>query len=152
MTSVESLLPQAPLHQQHSLEMIDAVLRLQPNMFQTASFDTSFHNTNPGLVRRYALPRALQDQGIKRFGFHGLSYSFIARELARLAPEIALGKVIVAHLGSGSSLCGMDGGLSRDISMGFSTLDGIPMATRSGALDPASCFIYSPKRTAARQN
>ena len=135
-TSVESLLPQAPLHQQHSLELIDAVLRLHPHMFQTASFDTSFHNTNSALVRRYALPRALHDQGIKRFGFHGLSYSFIARELARVAPEIAHGKVVVAHLGSGSSLCGMDGGLSRDVSMGFSTLDGIPMATRCGTLDP----------------
>lgn len=135
-TSVESLLPQAPLHQQHSLALIDAVLRLHPHMFQTASFDTSFHNTNSGLVRRYALPRALHDQGIKRFGFHGLSYSFIARELARVAPEIAHAKVVVAHLGSGSSLCGMDGGLSRDVSMGFSTLDGIPMATRCGALDP----------------
>jgi acetate kinase len=135
-TSVESLLPQAPLHQQHSLELIDAVSRLHPNMFQTASFDTSFHNTNSALLKRYALPRALHDKGIKRFGFHGLSYSFIARELARVAPEIALGKLIVAHLGSGSSLCGMDGGLSRDVSMGFSTLDGIPMATRSGALDP----------------
>ncbi|WP_311272601.1 MULTISPECIES: acetate/propionate family kinase [unclassified Rhizobium] len=135
-TSVESLLLQAPLHQQHSLELIDAVLRLHPHMFQTASFDTSFHNTNSALVRRYALPRALHDQGIKRFGFHGLSYSFIARELTRVAPEIAHGKVVVAHLGSGSSLCGMDGGLSRDVSMGFSTLDGIPMATRCGALDP----------------
>ncbi|SCX16456.1 Acetate kinase [Agrobacterium sp. DSM 25558] len=135
-TSVESLLPQAPLHQQHSLELIDAVLQLHPNMFQTASFDTSFHNTNSALVKRYALPRALHDQGIKRFGFHGLSYSFIARELARVAPEVAHAKVVVAHLGSGSSLCGMDWGLSRDVSMGFSTLDGIPMATRCGALDP----------------
>ncbi|NTE87850.1 acetate/propionate family kinase [Agrobacterium rubi] len=136
LTSVESLLPQAPLHQQHSLELIDAVLRLHPHMFQTASFDTSFHNTNSGLVRRYALPRALHDQGIKRFGFHGLSYSFIAQELVRIAPKIAHAKVVVAHLGSGSSLCGMDGGVSRDVSMGFSTLDGIPMATRCGALDP----------------
>ncbi|MCL6650868.1 acetate kinase [Agrobacterium rubi] len=136
LTSVESLLPQAPLHQQHSLELIDAVLRLHPHMVQTASFDTSFHNTNSGLVRRYALPRAMHDQGIKRFGFHGLSYSFIAQELGRIAPEIAHAKVVVAHLGSGSSLCGMDGGVSRDVSMGFSTLDGIPMATRCGALDP----------------
>ena len=135
-TSVEALLPQAPLHQQHSLELIDAVLRLHPHMFQTASFDTSFHNTNSALVRRYALPRAMHDQGIKRFGFHGLSYSFIARELARVAPDTAHGTVVVAHLGSGSSLCGIDGGLSRDVSMGFSTLDGIPMATRCGALDP----------------
>ncbi|UHS58330.1 acetate/propionate family kinase [Agrobacterium vaccinii] len=135
-TSIESLLPQAPLHQKHSLQLIDAVSTLQQDIFQTASFDTSFHSTNSTLVRRYALPRALHDQGVKRFGFHGLSYSFVAREVARIAPDVADGKVVVAHLGSGCSLCGMEGGISRDVSMGFSTLDGIPMATRCGALDP----------------
>lgn len=135
-TAIEKLIPLAPLHQPQSLRLIRAVEHLRPNLVQTASFDTSFHATNSNIVRRFALPRTLHDQGIKRYGFHGLSYSFIARELKRLAPDIAGKKIIVAHLGSGCSLCGLDKGLSRDISMGFSTLDGIPMATRCGALDP----------------
>ena len=87
-------------------------------------------------MRRFALPCALFDQGVKRYGFHGLSFKFIAGELKRVAPEIAQGRVVVAHLGSGASLCGLKEGLSRDTSMSFSTLDGIPMATRCGALDP----------------
>ncbi len=92
--------------------------------------------TKTDLVRRFALPRALFDAGVKRYGFHGLSFKFIAAELERVAPEVAKGRVVVAHLGSGASLCGLEAGVSRDASMGFSTLDGIPMATRCGALDP----------------
>ena len=126
----------APLHQAHSVRVIRAVGRLFPNLPQAASFDTAFHASNSDIVRRFAIPRALHDQGIKRYGFHGLSYKYIAGELARRAPEIARRKVVVAHLGSGASLCGLDAGVSRDSSMGFSTLDGIPMATRCGALDP----------------
>lgn len=134
--AIERLVPLAPLHQPQSLRLIRAVAHLRPNLVQTASFDTSFHATNDDIVRRLALPRALHDQGIKRYGFHGLSYSFIARELKRVAPDIADKRVIVAHLGSGCSLCGLKDGVSRDTSMGFSTLDGVPMATRCGALDP----------------
>jgi acetate kinase len=136
MDAIENLIPLAPLHQPQSLRLIRAVAHLRPNLRQTASFDTSFHATNDDLVRRFGLPRALHDQGIKRYGFHGLSYCFIARELQRIAPDIAGKKVIVAHLGSGCSLCGLSEGVSRDTSMGFSTLDGVPMATRPGALDP----------------
>jgi acetate kinase len=133
---IQSLISLAPLHQPQSLRLIKALRHLRPELAQTASFDTAFHGTNSDLVRRFAIPRAMHDDGIKRYGFHGLSYKFIAGELARRRPDIARSKVVIAHLGSGASLCGIEGGVSRDTSMGFSTLDGIPMATRCGALDP----------------
>ncbi|HEY9038965.1 MAG TPA: acetate/propionate family kinase [Roseovarius sp.] len=133
LEQIEALAQLAPLHQPQSLRLIHAMRAFQPGVMQTASFDTAFHATNSALVRRFAIPRALHDQGIKRYGFHGLSYRYIAGQLADL-PQGA--KVVAAHLGSGASLCAMEGGVSRDSSMGFSTLDGIPMATRTGALDP----------------
>ncbi|GMB79387.1 acetate/propionate family kinase [Shinella zoogloeoides] len=136
IAAIEALTVLAPLHQPQSLRLIRAIGNVLPDLPQVASFDTAFHRTNDALVRRFAIPRALHDRGIKRYGFHGLSYKYIAGELARLAPEKAGGRVVVAHLGSGASLCGLDKGISRDTSMGFSTLDGIPMATRCGALDP----------------
>ncbi|MFS8046428.1 acetate/propionate family kinase [Rhizobium sp. BR 314] len=133
---LDKLVALAPLHQPQALRVIRAMKHLRPALAQTASFDTAFHATQSDLIRRFALPRALHDRGIKRYGFHGLSYAFIARQLRNLAPEVAAGKVIVAHLGNGASLCALDGGESRDCSMGFSTLDGIPMATRCGTIDP----------------
>lgn len=136
LAAIESLVPLAPLHQPQSVALIRAVRHLRPETPQVASFDTAFHCNQSDLVRRFALPRALFDQGIKRYGFHGLSFKFIAGQLARIAPSVAAGRVVVAHLGSGASLCGLHAGVSRDTSMGFSTLDGIPMATRPGALDP----------------
>jgi acetate kinase len=146
ISAIDGLTALAPLHQPQALRLIRAVQHLRPTLAQTASFDTAFHATQDDLVRRFALPRALHDQGIKRYGFHGLSYAFIAAELGRRAPKIAAGKVIVAHLGSGASLCALDGGESRDCSMGFSTLDGIPMATRCGALDPGVLLhLLGPK-------
>jgi len=132
--AIDALTPLAPLHQPQALRFIRALRHLKPHLTQTASFDTAFHATQDDLVRRFAIPRALHDEGVKRYGFHGLSYKFIAGELARKAPRAA--KTVVAHLGSGASLCALDGGVSRDCSMGFSTLDGIPMATRPGPLDP----------------
>jgi acetate kinase len=136
IAKVRSLTELAPLHQPQALRMIRAVRHLRPALFQTGSFDTTFHATQSDLVRRLAIPRAYHDQGIKRYGFHGLSYRYVAGTLAAKAPDIADGKVIIAHLGSGASLCAIENGLSRDSSMGFSTLDGIPMATRPGWLDP----------------
>ena len=133
---IEALVPLAPMHQPQSVRLIKAVSHLRPGLRQIASFDTAFHRTQTDLVRRFALPRALFDQGIKRYGFHGLSYKFIAGQIARVAPNIARGRVVAAHLGSGASLCGLDDGVSRDTTMGFSTIDGVPMATRCGALDP----------------
>lgn len=126
----------APLHQGQALALIRAVRALKPELPQTASFDTTFHCGQADVVRRFALPREMFDRGIKRYGFHGLSYQYIAGEIARRAPDVAKKKVVVAHLGSGASLCGMENGSSRDTSMGFSALDGVPMATRCGALDP----------------
>ncbi len=133
---IETLVPLAPLHQPQSIRLIRAIRHLRPALPQIASFDTAFHRSQSDLVRRFALPRKMFDQGIKRYGFHGLSYKFIAAQLQMIAPDIARGRVVAAHLGSGASLCGLQGGISRDTSMGFSTLDGIPMATRCGALDP----------------
>ncbi len=134
--AIDRLTPLAPLHQPQGLRLIRAIARLRPGLPQTASFDTAFHSGHADLVRRFAIPRALHDRGIKRYGFHGLSYRFIAAELARREPQLAGAKVVVAHLGSGASLCGLEGGVSRDTSMGFSALDGVPMATRCGAIDP----------------
>jgi len=136
LAAIEALVPLAPLHQPQSVRLVRAVRHLRPGLPQTASFDTAFHRSQSDLVRRFALPRALFDAGVKRYGFHGLSFKFIAARLSRLAPEVAAGRVVVAHLGSGASLCGLHAGVSRETSMGFSTLDGIPMATRCGALDP----------------
>jgi acetate kinase len=136
LESINALTPLAPLHQPQSVRLIRAIKHLRPQAVQVASFDTAFHRSQSDFVRRFALPRRLFDEGVKRYGFHGLSYKYIAAELARIAPEAAKGRVIAAHLGSGASLCALQGGLSRDTSMGFSTLDGVPMATRCGSLDP----------------
>ena len=133
LKQIEGLARLAPLHQPQSLRLIHALRAFYPGVMQTASFDTAFHTTNPPLMRRFAIPRVLYDQGIKRYGFHGLSYSYIAGQLADLLPGA---RAVVAHLGSGASLCAMEDGVSIDSSMGFSTIDGIPMATRSGTLDP----------------
>ncbi|MDB5473439.1 MAG: acetate kinase [Devosia sp.] len=136
LKEIEALISLAPLHQPQSVRLIKAIRHLRPDLTQWASFDTAFHRTQSDLVRRFALPRALFDEGIKRYGFHGLSYKSVAAQLFRVAPDIAKGRVVVAHLGSGASLCGLEAGISRDTSMSFSTLDGIPMGTRCGALDP----------------
>ncbi|HYS64877.1 MAG TPA: acetate/propionate family kinase [Paraburkholderia sp.] len=135
LAAIAALVPLAPLHQPQSVRLIRAIRHLRPRLLQAASFDTAFHRTQADLVRRFAIPRRLFDQGIKRYGFHGLSYQFMIGQLALQFPSLAHGKVIAAHLGSGASLCALEAGVSRDSSMGFSTLDGIPMATRCGTLD-----------------
>lgn len=132
---IKALTNLAPLHQPQALRLIRAIHRLRPDLAQVASFDTVFHRGHADVVRRFAIPRALHDRGIKRYGFHGLSYKFITGEVVRRAPELAKGRFIAAYLSSGASLCGMENGISHDSSMGFSALDGIPMATRCGALD-----------------
>ncbi|MBU2329161.1 MAG: acetate/propionate family kinase, partial [Alphaproteobacteria bacterium] len=121
-------------------QLIRAIAELKPGMPQTASFDTAFHRTQSDTVRRFAIPRAWFDKGVKRYGFHGLSYAYIAGALKELEPQTAGGRAVVAHLGSGASLCALEHGSSRDTSMGFSTIDGVPMATRSGAIDPGVLF------------
>jgi acetate kinase len=140
LTGIESLVTLAPLHQPQNLRLIRAIAELKPGLPQTASFDTAFHRTQSDAVRRFAIPRDWFDRGVKRYGFHGLSYAYIAGALKTLEPETAGGRAVVAHLGSGASLCALENGVSRDTSMGFSTIDGVPMATRSGAIDPGVIF------------
>ena len=140
LAGIESLVTLAPLHQPQNLRLIRAIAKLKPGMPQTASFDTAFHRTQSDTVRRFAIPRDWFDKGVKRYGFHGLSYIYIAGVLKTLEPDTAGGRAVVAHLGSGASLCALEHGLSRDTSMGFSTIDGVPMATRSGAIDPGVLF------------
>jgi acetate kinase len=135
LEAIAALVPLAPLHQPQSVRLIRAIRHLRPHLAQSASFDTAFHRSQPDLVRRFAIPRRYFDAGVKRYGFHGLSYRYVASRLTHLFPQLASGKVVAAHLGSGASLCALEGGASLDTSMGFSTLDGIPMATRCGALD-----------------
>ena len=148
--AIDALTPLAPLHQPQALRFIRALKHLKPHLAQTASFDTAFHATQIELVRRFAIPRALHDEGIKRYGFHGLSYKFIAGEVSRRLSNKA--KIVAAHLGSGASLCALENGVSRDCSMGFSTLDGIPMATRPGWLDPGVILhLLQQKKQSADQ-
>jgi len=134
--ALDRLTPLAPLHQQHSLAPIRALLALRPELRQIACFDTAFHHTMPPVARNFALPRRFMDEGVCRYGFHGLSYEYIARALRETAPELAAGRVIVAHLGNGASLCAMQNGRSIDTTMSFSALDGLMMGTRCGSLDP----------------
>ncbi len=136
MADLERLEPLAPLHQPHNLSMIRAVEGYNPSLLQVACFDTSFHCGHAEVVDRYALPDALHREGVRRYGFHGLSYEYIARTLPEVAPEIAAGRVVVAHLGSGASMCAIKNGRSVDTTLGFTALDGLPMGTRCGTLDP----------------
>jgi acetate kinase len=134
--ALEQLIPLAPLHQPHNLAAIRALREAQPQVPQVACFDTAFHRSHPQLADLYALPWEYYEAGLRRYGFHGLSCEYIAGVLPQLAPDIAAGRVIVAHLGSGASLCALRAGQSVDSSMGFSPLDGIPMGTRPGGIDP----------------
>lgn len=133
---LHALKPLAPLHQPASLAMIEAAAARLPALPQVACFDTAFHATVPEHIWRFAIPHALADAGVRRYGFHGLSYQAIRDRLRARAPGLASGRVVVAHLGAGCSACAMRDGVSLDTSMGFSALDGLPMATRCGALDP----------------
>lgn len=133
---LDALTPVAPLHQPACLEPVRALMRSHPGLPQAGCFDTAFHHTLTPPVSRYALPRAFEEQGIRRYGFHGLSYEFIAGRLREISPETAGKRTVVAHLGSGCSLCAMREGKSLDTSMGFTALDGVMMATRPGAIDP----------------
>lgn len=134
--ALEQLVPLAPLHQPHNLAAIDAVAKIAPGTTQVACFDTGFHRTQPRLNQLYGLPRRLTDEGIIRYGFHGLSYDFIAQQLPEHLGTAADGRVIAAHLGNGASMCAMNERRSIATSMGFTALDGLIMGRRCGALDP----------------
>ena len=136
-----TLEPFAPLHQPHNLNGIKAAKAAFPNAPQIACFDTAFHRHHPYVNDTFAIPRAYYDKGVRRYGFHGLSYDYIAGELRRIAPTIAQGRVVVAHLGNGASMCAIQDGKSVASTMGFSALDGLPMGTRCGQLD-AGVVLY----------
>lgn len=136
INQLEQLVPLAPLHQPHNLAAMRSIARMKPDVPQVACFDTAFHCTQPPVARAFALPRDVTDLGVKRYGFHGLSYEYIASVLPDYAGAIADGRVVVAHLGNGASMCAMQGRKSRATTMGFTALDGLPMGTRCGAIDP----------------
>jgi acetate kinase len=136
LAALDTLVPLAPLHQPHNLAAIRAVIQRVPGLPQAACFDTSFHRTNPPVAQHFALPRRYTEEGVIRYGFHGLSYEYIASVLPGLDPRAAAGRTVVAHLGNGASMCAMQGGMSVASTMGFTALDGLPMGTRCGALDP----------------
>jgi acetate kinase len=147
MESLEALVPLAPLHQPHNLAAIRAVAKLRPGLAQIACFDTAFHHGRADLTTRIPLPRALADEAaIRRYGFHGISYEYLAGALRERAPELARGRVIAAHLGNGASLCAMRDGSSVDTTMGFTALDGLVMGTRPGALDPGVVLYLMQQR------
>ena len=136
LAELHDLTPLAPLHQPHNLAPIRRLLDRAPDLPQVACFDTSFHSTNPDLAQRFALPEKLHVAGVRRYGFHGLSYEYIASVLADLDANAASGRTVVLHLGSGASMCAIKAGRSIASTMGFTALDGLHMGTRSGALDP----------------
>lgn len=136
LEDLHRLVPLAPLHQPHNLAAIEAVSTRLPGVPQVACFDTSFHRGQPAVAELIPLPRDFCRDGLQRYGFHGLSYEYIAQLLPQVAPEIARGRVVVAHLGSGASLCALRNRRSVDSTLGFTALDGLCMGTRPGALDP----------------
>ena len=138
---LEAFSPLAPLHQPNNLAPIRAVRQRQPQLPQVACFDTAFHRGHPEIADRYALPERFYQEGVRRYGFHGLSYEYVASQLPNVAPDIAQGRVVVAHLGSGASMCAMHAGKSVESTMGFTALDGLPMGTRPGQLD-AGIALY----------
>jgi acetate kinase len=152
LAQLQELIPLAPLHQPYNLAAIEAVFERLPEVPQVACFDTSFHRGHTAVADLVPLPREICKAGIQRYGFHGLSYEYIASVLPEVAPEIAKGKVIVAHLGSGASLCALDDGKSVDTTMGFTAADGLCMGTRPGALDPGVVlFLFQDRGLSASE-
>jgi len=152
LARLERLSPLAPLHQPNNLAPIRLMLKRWPELAQVACFDTAFHRTHSALADYYAIPDSFYREGVRRYGFHGLSYEYIAGRLRDIAPKVADGRVIVAHLGSGASMCALAGGKSVESTMGFTALDGLPMGTRSGQIDPGVLlYLLSEKGMAAAE-
>jgi acetate kinase len=150
VTRLERFTSLAPLHQPYNLAPIRSLLANLPKLPQIACFDTAFHRKHDPLADHYAIPRQLHAEGVRRYGFHGLSYEYIAKALPHVAPDIAGGRVIVAHLGSGASMCALKAGQSVESTMGFSALDGLAMGTRPGQLDPGVVlYLISEKGMSA---
>lgn len=146
LQALDALSPFAPLHQPHNLAGIRAAMESFPGVPQVACFDTAFHRNHPWVNDTFALPRSFYDEGVRRYGFHGLSYDYVSGELARTAPQLAEGRVVIAHLGNGASMCALQDGRSMASTMGFSALDGLPMGTRSGQLDPGVMLYLMDQR------
>jgi acetate kinase len=150
VSRLERLVALAPLHQPHNLAPIRSLLANFPALPQVACFDTAFHRTHDAVADYYAIPHQLHAEGVRRYGFHGLSYEYVAKTLPQVAPETAKGRVIVAHLGSGASMCALKGGRSIESTMGFTALDGLPMGTRPGQIDPGVVlYLLSEKGMSA---
>jgi acetate kinase len=151
LATLEKFIPLAPLHQPHNLAPIRTLLAAAPDLPQVACFDTSFHRTNPDIAQRFAIPAELHDAGVRRYGFHGLSYEYIASVLSKYDAQAASGRTVVFHLGNGSSMCAIEGGRSIASTMGFTAVDGLPMGTRTGALDPGVIlYLMDERRMDAR--
>src|SRR4051812_6972882 len=152
VSTLERYVPLAPLHQPNNLAPIHAIRARSPELLQVACFDTAFHRTHDALADHYAIPQSLYAEGVRRYGFHGLSYEYVARRLRQVAPEVAERRVIVAHLGSGASMCALAGGRSVESTMGFTALDGLPMGTRPGQLDPGVVlYLVDQKKMSAAE-
>jgi acetate kinase len=141
IAALSKLAPLAPLHQPHNLAPINAIAEAAPQIPQVACFDTAFHRNQPALTQLFALPRKFTEAGVRRYGFHGLSYEYVSSRFRKIAPELAKGRVVIAHLGNGASLCGLLEGRSVATTMGFTAVDGLVMGTRCGAIDPGA-LIY----------
>ena len=149
IAKLEQLIPLMPLHLPHNLAGVKSVMKLRPDLPQVACFDTAFHRGRASVTERFGLPDELYRKGLRRWGFHGLSYDSIASQFRRIAPDLASGRVIVAHLGSGASACAMRNGRSVETTMSFSALDGLPMGTRCGSLDPGAVLFLLQTMTPA---
>jgi acetate kinase len=146
VAKLEKLVPLAPLHQPHNLAPIRAVLQRAPDLAQVACFDTAMHRSNPPLAQMFALPKELDDAGVRRYGFHGLSYEYIASVLPKFDERAARGRTVVLHLGNGASMCALEAGKSMASTMGFTAVDGLPMGTRCGAIDPGVVLYLMDER------
>jgi len=146
LAALDRLTPLAPLHEPHNIAPIRAIASVRPKLPQVACFDTAFHHSMPAVATRFALPREYEAMGVRRYGFHGLSYEYIARRLREVAPDLADGRIIAAHLGNGASLCAMRQSRSIDTTMGFTALDGLVMGTRCGNIDPGVILYLEEER------
>lgn len=146
LASLEKFVPLAPLHQPHNLAPIRWLLERRPELLQVACFDTSFHRTQPPVAQRFALPEELHEAGVQRYGFHGLSYEYIASVLPQYDVKAASGRTVVLHLGNGASMCALEAGKSIDSTMGFTAVDGLAMGTRCGSIDPGVVLYLMEER------
>jgi acetate kinase len=146
LTALAKFIPLAPLHQPHNLTPIRLILERTPDLPQVACFDTSFHRTNPPISQRFAIPAELHDAGVQRYGFHGLSYEYVSSVLPKYDGKAAAGKTVVLHLGNGASMCALDGGRSVASTMGFTAVEGLPMGTRCGSIDPGVILYLMDER------